>query len=113
MQTSKSPLPTLRQRGLDGSALLLEEADAALKIVGMLLALVACFVAIKLAWRRAGRSPVAPLSGVPGTVAHSRFHRFNGAGTVLDRLGFRPGQEVLEIGPGRPLTPAASRPGAV
>ena len=95
-------------------ASLLEEADAALKIVGMLLALVACFVAINLAWRRAGRSRSLPcpvfLAWSPNNPV---LHRFNGARTFLDRLGLRPGQEVLEIGPGRPLMPAASRPGAV
>ncbi len=56
---------------------------------------------------------VVPLSAVArrGRWRTQSFSAFNGTRITLDRLGLRPGQKVLEIGPGpgRLLIPAAKQ----
>jgi ubiquinone/menaquinone biosynthesis C-methylase UbiE len=83
-----------------------------LNIAWVLLIVVAVFVALSLGWRWASRVWSLPC---PSTLAwfleSPVLQRFNGTRTTLDRLGLRPGQKVLEIGPGpgRLLIPAAKR----
>jgi ubiquinone/menaquinone biosynthesis C-methylase UbiE len=80
--------------------------------VWVLLVVLVVFVALNLAWRWASRIWALPC---PSTLAwlleNPIIQRFNGTQTTLDRLGLRPGQKVLEIGPGpgRLLIPAAKR----
>jgi ubiquinone/menaquinone biosynthesis C-methylase UbiE len=83
-----------------------------LNTVWVLLAILAVLVALNLGWRWASRIWSLPC---PSTLAwlleNPILQRFNGTRTTLDRLGLRPGQKVLEIGPGpgRLLIPAAKR----
>jgi ubiquinone/menaquinone biosynthesis C-methylase UbiE len=83
-----------------------------MKIVWVSLALAAFFLAFNLGWRWASRRWSIPC---PAFLAWSLespfFQRFNGTRIVLDRLELRPGERVLEIGPGpgRLLIPAAQR----
>jgi ubiquinone/menaquinone biosynthesis C-methylase UbiE len=83
-----------------------------LNIAWVLLLVLAVFVALGLGWRWASRVWSLPC---PSTLAwlleNPILQRFNGTRTTLDRLGLRPGQKVLEIGPGpgRLLIPAAKR----
>jgi ubiquinone/menaquinone biosynthesis C-methylase UbiE len=81
-------------------------------ILWILLAIVAAFVAINLAWRWASRVRSLPCpSLMAGLLDNPIAQRFNGARTIVDRLGLQPGQKILEIGPGpgRLLIPAAKR----
>jgi len=89
-----------------------------LKLIWILLSLVAAFVALNLGWRWASRRWSIPCPSFLAWSFESSFlERFNGTRITLDRLGLRPGQTVLEIGPGpgRLLIPAAKRvlPGGV
>jgi ubiquinone/menaquinone biosynthesis C-methylase UbiE len=83
-----------------------------LKILWIALSLFAASAAVGLAWRWASRRWSIPC---PAFLAWSLespfFQRFNGTRITLDRLGLRPGERVLEIGPGpgRLLIPAAGR----
>ena len=84
----------------------------ALNITGAFLALAAAGVLLSLGWRWASRRWSIPCPSILAWSLESKFlQRFNGTGIVLDRLGFQPGQKVLEIGPGpgRLLIPAAQR----
>jgi ubiquinone/menaquinone biosynthesis C-methylase UbiE len=84
----------------------------ALKIVGIVLVLAAACVMLSLGWRWASRLWSIPCPSILAWSFESKFlQRFNGTRIVLDRLGFKPGQNVLEIGPGpgRLLIPAAKR----
>jgi SAM-dependent methyltransferase len=88
------------------------EVVATLKIVGILLILAAAFVLLSLGWRWASRRWSIPCPSILAWSLENRFfQRFNGTRVVLDRLGFQPGQKVLEIGPGpgRLLIPAAKQ----
>jgi ubiquinone/menaquinone biosynthesis C-methylase UbiE len=83
-----------------------------LKVIGILLALAVAFVALNLGWRWASRRWSLPCpSFLAWSLESPFFQRFNGTRIVLDRLGLRPGDRVLEIGPGpgRLLIPAAGR----
>ena len=90
----------------------IERLGTALTIFGIPLAIVASALALALGWRWASRRWSIPC---PAFLAWSLespfFQRFNGTRITLDRLGLRPGQKVLEIGPGpgRLLIPAAQR----
>jgi ubiquinone/menaquinone biosynthesis C-methylase UbiE len=83
-----------------------------LKVIGIVLALVAVFVAISLGWRWASRRWSLPCpSSLAWFLDNPVLQRLNGTRTVLDRLDLRPGTRVLEIGPGpgRLLIPAAQQ----
>src|SRR5205807_7432043 len=83
---------------------------ASLNFFWILLGILACFAALSLGWRWASRiwslscpSVTAWMLDNPLAARRTR--------TTLDRLGLRPGQKILEIGPGpgRLLIPAAER----
>jgi SAM-dependent methyltransferase len=83
-----------------------------LKVIGIVLALVAVFVAISLGWRWASRRWSLPCpSSLAWFLDNPILQRLNGTRTILDRLELRPGTKVLEIGPGpgRLLIPTAQR----
>jgi SAM-dependent methyltransferase len=79
-------------------------------IIWILLAIVAVLVTLHFAWRWASRRWSLPC---PTFLAWSLEspQRLSGTETTLNRIGFRPGQKILEIGPGpgRLLLPAALR----
>jgi ubiquinone/menaquinone biosynthesis C-methylase UbiE len=84
----------------------------ALNIIGIFLTLAAVFVAFSLGWRWASRRWSIPCPSSLAWALENPIHqRFNGTRITLDRLGLRPGQRVLEIGPGpgRLLIPVAQR----
>ena len=75
-------------------------------------AAVAAVLLIFLAWRWASRVWSLPCPTLLAwTLENPFFDRLNGTAVTLQRLGLRPGQRVLEIGPGpgRLLIPAAKR----
>src|SRR5262249_42727945 len=76
----------------------------------VLLGIIAFFVALGLGWRWASRVWSLPCPSVlAGGVDNPLLGRLTR--TTLDRLEIRPGQRILEIGPGpgRLLIPAAQR----
>jgi ubiquinone/menaquinone biosynthesis C-methylase UbiE len=76
----------------------------------ILLGIIAAFVAISLGWRWASRVWSLPCPTLfAGGLESSFAERINGKKVTLERLGLRPGQKILEIGPGpgRLLVPAA------
>jgi ubiquinone/menaquinone biosynthesis C-methylase UbiE len=79
-------------------------------ILWLLLGAVGLLVAISLAWRWASRVWSLPCPSVTAWMVDNPFARRRTRKT-LDRLGLRPGQKILEIGPGpgRLLIPAAQR----
>jgi ubiquinone/menaquinone biosynthesis C-methylase UbiE len=69
-------------------------------------------VAVSLAWRWASRVRSLPCPALLAwSLENPVLQRLNGTRTTLERLELRPGQRVLEIGPGpgRLLIPAAER----
>jgi ubiquinone/menaquinone biosynthesis C-methylase UbiE len=69
-------------------------------------------VLIVLGWRWASRVWPLPCPSLFGWALASPFYaRITGTATTLDRMGLKPGQRVLEVGPGpgRLLIPAARR----
>ena len=69
-------------------------------------------VLVGLLWRWASRRRALPCpTWLAGLVEGSVMDRVLGTQTTLDRIGLRPGQSVLEVGPGpgRLLIPAARR----
>jgi ubiquinone/menaquinone biosynthesis C-methylase UbiE len=79
-------------------------------ILWILLGIIALFVALGLGWRWASRVWSLPCPSVlAGGVDNPLLGRLTR--TTLDRLEIRPGQRILEIGPGpgRLLIPAAQR----
>jgi ubiquinone/menaquinone biosynthesis C-methylase UbiE len=83
-----------------------------LSIAWIGLAVLVVFVALNLGWRWASRIWSLPCPSALAWMLESPIvQRFNGTRTTVDRLGLRPGQKVLEIGPGpgRLLIPAAQR----
>jgi SAM-dependent methyltransferase len=81
-------------------------------VLWVLLALIGAFAVISLVWRWASRVWSLPCPSLfAGMLDGSVMKRFNGAGTIVDRLNLRPGEKILEIGPGpgRLLIPAAQR----
>jgi ubiquinone/menaquinone biosynthesis C-methylase UbiE len=83
-----------------------------LKIIWILSSLIAVWVVLHVAWGRASRTRSIPCPAfLAWSLENPTLQRFNGTRIVLDRLELRPGQRVLEIGPGpgRLLIPAAKR----
>jgi ubiquinone/menaquinone biosynthesis C-methylase UbiE len=79
-------------------------------IVWIALAILAAFTAVSLGWRWASRVWSLPCPSLfAGSLESSFAERINGKRVTLERLGLKPGQRVLEIGPGpgRLLIPAA------
>ena len=68
--------------------------------------------AIFIGWRWASRVWSLPCPSLVGCALESPFYgRITGTATTLERIGLKPGQRVLEIGPGpgRLLIPAAHK----
>jgi ubiquinone/menaquinone biosynthesis C-methylase UbiE len=83
-----------------------------LNTIGVLILLTFVFLAFNLAWRWASRRWSLPCpSSLAWFLESPIIQRFNGTQVTLDRLELRPGQRILEIGPGpgRLLIPAAKR----
>jgi ubiquinone/menaquinone biosynthesis C-methylase UbiE len=75
-------------------------------------AVVAVLVAVHFVWRWASRKWSLPFpSFLAWSLENPAFQRWSGTEKTLQRIGFRPGQKILEIGPGpgRLLLPAARR----
>jgi SAM-dependent methyltransferase len=86
--------------------------EEALTVVWILLAVVAILMAIHVIWRLASRKWSLPCPSVLAwTLESPLFQRLSGTVKTLLRIGFQPGQRILEIGPGpgRLLLPAAQR----
>jgi ubiquinone/menaquinone biosynthesis C-methylase UbiE len=78
----------------------------------ILLSLIAAFVVISIVWRWASRVWSIPFPSFLSWMLDSAIvQRFNKAQTIVERLHLRPGQRILELGPGpgRILIPAAKR----
>ncbi len=83
-------------------------------IVVVLAAVVAVLVVVSLAWRWASRNWSLPCPSLLAWMLESSLlERLNGTATTVERLELKPGQTILEIGPGpgRLLIPAAKRIG--
>jgi len=81
-------------------------------IIWILLATVAVLVTLHFAWRWASRRWSLPCpTFLAWSLESPLFQGLSGTETTLNRIGFRPGQKILEIGPGpgRLLIPAAQR----
>src|SRR5574341_1076287 len=79
------------------------------KFLGLLLL---ALVAVNLWWRRASRGRSLPCpTWLASSLESPLMDRLIGTQATLDRIGLRPGQRVLEVGPGpgRLLIPAARR----
>ena len=81
-----------------------------MQITWIFLGLIALAVAIGVGWRSASRRWSLPCPALLAwSLENPIAQRLNGTRVVLERLGLRPGQRVLELGPGpgRLLIPAA------
>jgi ubiquinone/menaquinone biosynthesis C-methylase UbiE len=81
-------------------------------IVWTVIVLVFVAVVMNLAWRWASRKKSLPCPTLLAWFLENPvIQRFNGTRVTLDRMHLRPGQRILEIGPGpgRLLIPAAER----
>jgi len=77
-----------------------------------LLVIAVIITAIFISWRWASRVRSLPCPSLVGWALESPFYgRITGTPTTLERIGLKPGQRVLEIGPGpgRLLIPAARK----
>jgi ubiquinone/menaquinone biosynthesis C-methylase UbiE len=77
-----------------------------------MIALLLMGVVLSLAWRWASRQWSLPCPTLLAwSLENPAFQRVSGTWTTLDRMELRPGQRILEIGPGpgRLLIPAAER----
>lgn len=78
----------------------------------IVIAVIATVILIFIGWRWASRVWSLPCPSVVGWALESSFYkRITGTEKTLERIGLKPGQRVLEIGPGpgRLLIPAAQR----
>ena len=78
----------------------------------IVLALVALRIIVNLGWRLASRMWSLPCpTALAWMLENPVFQRILGTATTLDRIGIRPGQRIVEFGPGpgRLLIPAARR----
>jgi ubiquinone/menaquinone biosynthesis C-methylase UbiE len=85
-----------------------------MQIVWLFVGFAAALVAFGVAWRLASRRWSLPCPALLAwSLENPVAQRFNGTKVILDRLGLRPGQTILELGPGpgRLLIPAAKRVG--
>ena len=83
-----------------------------MKAVRILLLSLLALVGMNLIWRWFSRRRSLPCpTWLAGMLENPWMDRLIGTQTTLDRLGLRPGQRVLEVGPGpgRLLIPAARR----
>lgn len=81
-------------------------------IIPIVIVAIAAVVSISVGWRWASRVWSLPCPSVVGWALESSFYRrITGTETTLQRIGLKPGQRVLEIGPGpgRLTIPAAQR----
>lgn len=81
-------------------------------LLWIVLGLIFALVAVSLAWRCASRRASLPCPTWLAWLLEGGFvDRLIGTEVTLDRIGLRPGQHVLEVGPGpgRLLIPAARR----
>lgn len=81
-------------------------------LLAVLLAVVLLVVAVSLGWLWTSRVWSLPCPSLVGWALESPFYaRLTRTEKTLDRIGLKPGQRVLEIGPGpgRLLIPAAER----
>lgn len=78
----------------------------------IVLAVIATVAAFFIGWRWASRVWSLPCPSLLGWALESSFYgRITGTAKTLDRIGLKPGQRALEVGPGpgRLLIPAARR----
>jgi ubiquinone/menaquinone biosynthesis C-methylase UbiE len=78
----------------------------------IVIAVVATVVVIFVGWRWASRVWSLPCPSLVGWALESSFYgRITGTEATLERIGLKPGQRVLEVGPGpgRLLIPAAKK----
>ena len=83
-----------------------------MKILIVLFGVLAGLVLVSLLWRWASRLKSLPCPTLLAWFLESPIaQRLNGTAVTLERIGLRPGQSVLEFGPGpgRLLIPAAAR----
>ena len=76
------------------------------------IAVIATVIVIFVGWRWASRVWSLPCPSLVGWALESPFYeRITGTTKTLERIGLKPGQRVLEVGPGpgRLLIPAAKR----
>jgi ubiquinone/menaquinone biosynthesis C-methylase UbiE len=84
----------------------------AITLLWVFLALLAVRIIVNLGWRLASRRWAIPCpTAFAGLLEHRRLQGLLGTAKTLDRIGARPGQRVLEMGPGpgRLLIPVAQR----
>src|SRR5579871_6654615 len=83
-----------------------------LQIVLIVIAVIGTVIMIFVGWRWASRVWSLPCPSLVAWALESPFYgRITGTTKTIDRIGLKPGQRVLEIGPGpgRLLIPAAQR----
>jgi ubiquinone/menaquinone biosynthesis C-methylase UbiE len=86
------------------------DGATAMQITSIILGLIALAVAIGVVWRWASRHWSLPCPALLAwSLENPIAQKLNGTRVVVERLGLRPGQRVLELGPGpgRLLIPAA------
>jgi SAM-dependent methyltransferase len=82
------------------------------QVILIVIAVIATVTLIFLGWRWASRVWSLPCPSLVSWALESPFYgRITGTGTTLKRIGMKPGQRVLEIGPGpgRLLLPSAQQ----